>query len=146
MYCPPEAPVTAFELKIDYSHATPTPLSWRRLLPPPPNPSLPKFLSSSSTTTTTLDSQTLTYLIDFCGLSRESAISASQKLHLKSTEKPSAVLGLFREYGFGKTDISKIITKIPTLLTCDPTRSSSQSSTFSAASDSPATPFRGSSR
>ncbi|OAY74056.1 hypothetical protein ACMD2_22622 [Ananas comosus] len=86
----------------------------------PPNPSLPKFLSSSSTTTTTLDSQTLTYLIDFCGLSRESAISASQKLHLKSTEKPSAVLGLFREYGFGKTDISKIITKIPTLLTCDP--------------------------
>nr|CAD1828993.1 unnamed protein product [Ananas comosus var. bracteatus] len=53
--------------------------------------------------------QTLTFLIDSCGLSPESAISASQKLLFKSAENPNAVLRLLRDYGFGATHISKLI-------------------------------------
>nr|CAD1828996.1 unnamed protein product [Ananas comosus var. bracteatus] len=90
------------------------------LLLPPTNPSPPKSLSISSSVAPS--SQTLTFLIDSCGLSPESAISASQKVHLKSTENPNAVLRLLRDYGFGETHISKLISRHPAVLSSDPHR------------------------
>nr|CAD1828994.1 unnamed protein product [Ananas comosus var. bracteatus] len=78
-----------------------------------------KSLSLCSSTSVAPHSQTLTFLIDSCGLSPESAISASQKLRFKSTENPSAVLRLLRDYGFGETHIYTIISRHPNLLSCD---------------------------
>ncbi|XP_031259294.1 uncharacterized protein LOC116117386 [Pistacia vera] len=65
------------------------------------------------------NSFTVSYLINSCGLSPEASISASQKLQLRSRERPDAVLALLRDYGFSKTQISKLIRKRPRLLLAD---------------------------
>ncbi|KAL3647977.1 hypothetical protein CASFOL_008945 [Castilleja foliolosa] len=59
---------------------------------------------------------TVSYLTNSCGLSSNDAISVSNKLHLKSPEKPDAVLELLEEYGFTKAYISKLIIKWPNVL------------------------------
>ncbi|KAL3647981.1 hypothetical protein CASFOL_008949 [Castilleja foliolosa] len=59
---------------------------------------------------------TVSYLIDSCGMSSNDAISVSNKLHLKSPEKPDAVLELLKEYGFTKAYISKLVIKWPNVL------------------------------
>ncbi|OAY80378.1 hypothetical protein ACMD2_12582 [Ananas comosus] len=91
----------------------------RLLLLPPTNPSPPKSLSLCSSSVAP-SSQTLTFLIDSCGLSPESALSASQKLLFKSAENPNAVLRLLRDYGFGEAHISKLISSYPAVLSSDP--------------------------
>ncbi|XP_022758056.1 transcription termination factor MTERF8, chloroplastic-like [Durio zibethinus] len=63
---------------------------------------------------------TVTYLINSCGLSSESAISASEKVHFQSPEKPDLVLALLRNYGFSRTQISNLIRKRPVLLVANP--------------------------
>ncbi|KAL3647962.1 hypothetical protein CASFOL_008930 [Castilleja foliolosa] len=62
----------------------------------------------------------VSYLINSCGLSSNDAVSASKKLcHVKSPEKPDAVLKLLREYGFTCAHIHRIITGCPeVLLSC----------------------------
>ncbi|KAL3647984.1 hypothetical protein CASFOL_008952 [Castilleja foliolosa] len=59
---------------------------------------------------------TVSYLTNSRGLSSNDAISVSNKLHLKSPEKPDAVLELLKEYGFTKAYISKLIIKWPNVL------------------------------
>lgn len=63
---------------------------------------------------------TVSYLIDSCGLSPESAISASKKVKLKTPNRPDSVLELFRNYGFDKTHISHLVRGCPHLLLYDP--------------------------
>ncbi|OAY71890.1 hypothetical protein ACMD2_23614 [Ananas comosus] len=97
-----------------------------RLLRPPSSPHGVAFLFVKSlslcSSSVAPHSQTLTFLIDSCGLSPESAISASQKLRLKSTENPSAVLRLLRDYGLGETDVSRIVSRHPSVLSVDSRR------------------------
>ncbi|KAK9110383.1 hypothetical protein Sjap_018443 [Stephania japonica] len=65
---------------------------------------------------------TVSYLINSCGLSPESALSASNKVRFKSASKPDLVLHLFRNHGFSNTQIANLITKHPSLLLAKPNK------------------------
>ncbi|XP_059628983.1 transcription termination factor MTERF5, chloroplastic-like [Cornus florida] len=65
---------------------------------------------------------TISYLTKSCGLSLESAISASKKINIKSTEKPDSVLELLRSHAFTEKHISRLISTYPTLILADPER------------------------
>ncbi|KAK9135128.1 hypothetical protein Syun_014458 [Stephania yunnanensis] len=75
------------------------------------NPSSPSDESSSFT---------VSYLINSCGLSPESALSASKKVHFTSPTKPDLVLHFFRNHGFSNTQIANLTTKQPLLLLAKP--------------------------
>ncbi|XP_050383160.1 transcription termination factor MTERF15, mitochondrial-like [Argentina anserina] len=60
----------------------------------------------------------VSYLVDSCGLSPELALSLYKKKRVRfaSPEKPDSVVKLLREYGFGETHVSKIVKKLPEML------------------------------
>ncbi|GMY16933.1 transcription termination factor mterf15, mitochondrial [Fagus crenata] len=62
---------------------------------------------------------TVSYLINSCGLSPQSAILALQRVHFENPEKPDSVLNLLKENGFTKTHISKLVRLCPQLLVSD---------------------------
>ncbi|XP_010256315.1 PREDICTED: transcription termination factor MTERF8, chloroplastic-like [Nelumbo nucifera] len=66
---------------------------------------------------------TVSYLVNFCGLSSERALSIAKKVHLEDKKKPNSVLKFFENHGFSKTQIEKVITKRPLLLLADPVKS-----------------------
>ncbi|KMZ62653.1 hypothetical protein ZOSMA_44G00530 [Zostera marina] len=68
--------------------------------------------SSSSSSS----SPTISYLIQNCGLSTQSAISASKNFKLKFPEKSDSVLRLLRDYGFNDKQITALITKCTRML------------------------------
>ncbi|KAK9135103.1 hypothetical protein Syun_014433 [Stephania yunnanensis] len=75
---------------------------------------------SSSSTNPSNQSFTLSYLLNSCGLSPESALSASKKVRFKSPSKPDSVLHFLRNHGFSDTQIANLITKRPLLLLAKP--------------------------
>ncbi|KAF8395585.1 hypothetical protein HHK36_019535 [Tetracentron sinense] len=79
-----------------------------------------RSLKSISKSTILQSSLTVDYLVNSCGLSPESALKASQQIHIKTTSKPDSVLELFRNYGFTNTHLAKIINGLPSLLLADP--------------------------
>jgi mTERF domain-containing protein len=64
----------------------------------------------------------VSYLINSCGLSKKSAILASQRNRVlfQSPERPDSVLNLFKENGFSNAQISKIVRKHPRILLSHP--------------------------
>ncbi|KAM7521507.1 hypothetical protein LguiA_011409 [Lonicera macranthoides] len=66
------------------------------------------------------DSFTVSYLINSCGLSPETAIYTSERVHLKTLENPESVLNLLKNIGFSKTQIAKVVRKRPRLLLANP--------------------------
>ncbi|XP_034690101.1 transcription termination factor MTERF6, chloroplastic/mitochondrial-like isoform X2 [Vitis riparia] len=66
------------------------------------------------------DSFTVSYLMNSCGLSPESALSASRKVQFETPERADSVLALLRNYGCTNTHISKIVSRYPLLLTANP--------------------------
>ncbi|KAK9111381.1 hypothetical protein Scep_018900 [Stephania cephalantha] len=80
-----------------------------------------------STTTTTPQNPsdqssffTVSYLVNSCGLSPESALSASKKVQFKSPSKPDLVLQFLRNHGFSNTQIANIASKRPSILLAKP--------------------------
>ncbi|XP_015969521.1 uncharacterized protein LOC107492954 [Arachis duranensis] len=63
---------------------------------------------------------TISYLIDSCSLSPDTAALTFQKLHLPSAERPDSVLTLLREHGFTDTQISNLIRKRLLFLLANP--------------------------
>ncbi|KAK9110380.1 hypothetical protein Sjap_018440 [Stephania japonica] len=63
---------------------------------------------------------TVSYLVNSCGLSPESALSASKKVRFKSASKPDLVLHLLKNHGFSNTQIANLATKLPILFLADP--------------------------
>ena len=63
---------------------------------------------------------TVSYLVNSCGLSPESALSVSRKTKFETPERADSVLVLLRNYGCTDIHISKIVSKYPPLLTVDP--------------------------
>ncbi|KAJ9696994.1 hypothetical protein PVL29_008966 [Vitis rotundifolia] len=63
---------------------------------------------------------TVSYLVNSCGLSPETAISASEKIHFENPKNPDSVLALLRDSGCTNTHITKIVTKLPSLLLVNP--------------------------
>ncbi|VVA14124.1 PREDICTED: mRNAion termination factor [Prunus dulcis] len=65
------------------------------------------------------DDYTVSYLVNSCGLSPESAIQVAQKVKLRSLEKADAVLALLRNHEFSNADISKLVKRHPLVLMAD---------------------------
>eukprot|EP00261_Vitis_vinifera_P035438 XP_019076681.1 PREDICTED: transcription termination factor MTERF6, chloroplastic/mitochondrial-like isoform X2 [Vitis vinifera] len=63
---------------------------------------------------------TVSYLMNSCGLSPETALSASRKVQFETPERADSVLALLRNYGCTNTHISKIVSRYPLLLTANP--------------------------
>ena len=83
-----------------------------------------RFFSSSSTSPSSPNpnqySFTVSYLTNSCGLSPQSALSASQKLRLVTPERPDSVLTLLRNYGITDAQLPKLLRVFPSLLLADP--------------------------
>ncbi|KAK2646013.1 hypothetical protein Ddye_021208 [Dipteronia dyeriana] len=90
---------------------------WRRntLVASPTN----RFQQCLSTTAKQ-EPLTVSYLINTCGFSPESALSLSNKFQLKSPDKAGTVISLFKSHGFSQTHISSIIQHSPEVLLYDP--------------------------
>ncbi|KAM7475723.1 hypothetical protein LguiB_022966 [Lonicera macranthoides] len=86
------------------------------------------YLLSTSTvkpivnTSNSTDSQSLTlsFLLNSCGLSLESANLASRKLQFDATAKADTVLKILRTHGLTLTHIKNLITSRPLVLLADP--------------------------
>ncbi|KAK8507230.1 hypothetical protein V6N13_070018 [Hibiscus sabdariffa] len=74
------------------------------------NPSLP------FSTTSKQQSFTVSYLIKTCGLSPESALSASKRVSFQTPNRPDSVIAFLKSHGFSKPQIGTIIGKLPHLL------------------------------
>lgn len=68
------------------------------------------------------NSFTVSYLVNSCGLSPESAIAASKKVQFQTPEKPDSVLAFFIDHEFSKTQISDFIRKRPRFLVTNPNK------------------------
>ncbi|KAI8529188.1 hypothetical protein RHMOL_Rhmol12G0205600 [Rhododendron molle] len=64
-------------------------------------------------------SPTVSYLVNSCGLSLESAVSASKNLQFVTTDQPDSVLTLLESIGLGESHIRNLIIKRPVILLAD---------------------------
>ncbi|KAK8511148.1 hypothetical protein V6N13_013567 [Hibiscus sabdariffa] len=74
------------------------------------NPSLP------FSTTPKQQSFTVSYLIKNCGLSPESALSASKRVSFQTPNQPDSVVAFLKSHGFSKPQIATMVGKLPHLL------------------------------
>lgn len=65
----------------------------------------------------------ISYLMNSCGLSREKAVSASGKVHFASPDTANNVLAFLEKHGFGKTQISELVSRRPRILLSNPEKS-----------------------
>ncbi|XVF82942.1 hypothetical protein PTKIN_Ptkin16aG0092200 [Pterospermum kingtungense] len=63
---------------------------------------------------------TVSYLINSCGLSPDSALSVSKRMQFETSEKPDSVISFFKNHGFSKTQIRDLIKRRPKLLLAVP--------------------------
>ncbi|KAK6916299.1 Transcription termination factor, mitochondrial/chloroplastic [Dillenia turbinata] len=82
-----------------------------------PNP-LPLLFRrfEASTPTTNSNSNIVSYLINQCGLSPESAISASKRIHFETSSRADSVLALLKNHGFSESDITRAVKSYPMIL------------------------------
>lgn len=75
-----------------------------------------------TTSATTVKSLTFTadYLVQSCGLSPDAAAAASKRVQFCNPAKPDSVLALLRSHGFSSAQISKLVSRRPTLLLAAP--------------------------
>ncbi|PSS06242.1 Transcription termination factor like [Actinidia chinensis var. chinensis] len=80
------------------------------------------LVNSFSTKSRTPEEQsfTVSYLISSCGLSPETALRASQRVHFPSSDRPDSILTILRNHGFADTHISKLTKTRPSVLLSDP--------------------------
>jgi len=86
-----------------------------------PSFSFSKFFSTS----TAFDKQsfTISYLINSCGFSPQTASNVSQTITLSNSQKPDSVIAFFTTHGFSYSQIRLILTRKPKLLLCkDPNK------------------------
>ncbi|XVE68712.1 hypothetical protein DITRI_Ditri09bG0091200 [Diplodiscus trichospermus] len=63
---------------------------------------------------------TVSYLVNSCGFSPESALSVSKKIHFDTPKKPDSVLSFFKNHGFSLTLIRDLIKRKPKVLLFNP--------------------------
>lgn len=83
-------------------------------------PTRAQTLYRLSSTSSESHSFTVSYLVNACGLSPESALSASRLVCFETPSRPDSVLRLLRERGFSRTQISNVVTRYPRLLLTSP--------------------------
>ncbi|KAK0607233.1 hypothetical protein LWI29_011862 [Acer saccharum] len=82
----------------------------------------PLFIKCLSSATSNQHSFTVSYLINSCGFSLKSALSASKLVNFNSPEKADSVIAFLMSNGFSETQISKVIRARPRLLLFSPER------------------------
>ncbi|ESW26253.1 hypothetical protein PHAVU_003G103700 [Phaseolus vulgaris] len=78
-----------------------------------------QFCTATSTSTSHSRSFVVSYLINNCAFSQETALKASRKLHFSKPQKPDSVLSFFRNHAFSNSHISHILQRQPGLLSCN---------------------------
>ncbi|XP_037497476.1 uncharacterized protein LOC105635070 [Jatropha curcas] len=63
---------------------------------------------------------TVSYLVNSCGLSSESAKLVSKYVKFENPERPDSVLSLLKDHGLTKYQISQIVRRVPKLILYDP--------------------------
>ncbi|KAK7363598.1 hypothetical protein VNO77_05746 [Canavalia gladiata] len=83
---------------------------------------LPPVSSSLESCTITSDphSSTVSYLVNNCGFSQDSALKASRRLRLHNPQKSDSVLSFFRNHGFPDSQIHSIVKREVQILLLDP--------------------------
>ncbi|CAK9167515.1 unnamed protein product [Ilex paraguariensis] len=76
--------------------------------------------ASKGSSSTDSHSLTISYLINSCGLSLESATAASRKLKFETTDQPDSVLNLLKTHGLTQTHIKALVTNRPMMLLAHP--------------------------
>ncbi|XP_038722418.1 uncharacterized protein LOC120014520 [Tripterygium wilfordii] len=61
----------------------------------------------------------VSYLVNSCGFSPETALNASKHVHFETPEKPDSVIAFLRNHGLTEPQIFTVINKLPCLLVCD---------------------------
>ncbi|KAI6693087.1 hypothetical protein NL676_020797 [Syzygium grande] len=95
-------------------------------VPPPPRAPAPaqalRLLRPASTSSKEKAHHpfTVSYLIGSCGLSPESALSASKAVQFASPSRPDSILDVFRNRGLSPTQISYVVRRLPRLLVSSP--------------------------
>ncbi|XP_027338309.1 uncharacterized protein LOC113852271 [Abrus precatorius] len=72
-----------------------------------------------SSITSEQHSFTVSYLINNCAFSPETALKASKLVRFENAEKPDSVIAFFRNNGFTNAQINSIIRNGPNVLTCN---------------------------
>ncbi|XP_010023743.2 uncharacterized protein LOC104414367 [Eucalyptus grandis] len=91
-----------------------------RVLQLPPQADALRLLLRFSSTSSKSPSFTVSYLVNSCGLSPESALSASKLVKFETPSRPDAVIGVFKDRGFTPAQISHIVRRFPASLSLDP--------------------------
>ncbi|XP_030460802.1 transcription termination factor MTERF6, chloroplastic/mitochondrial-like [Syzygium oleosum] len=86
----------------------------------PPQADYLRLLLRFSSTSSKSQSFTVSYLVNSCGLSPESALCASKLVKFETPSRPDAVIGVFKDRGFAPAQISHILRRFPALLSADP--------------------------
>ncbi|GMI68506.1 hypothetical protein like AT5G07900 [Hibiscus trionum] len=63
---------------------------------------------------------TVSYLVNSCGFSPDSALSVSKTIHFESPKRPDSVISFFKNHGFSQSQIRNLIRKRPRLLFTNP--------------------------
>ncbi|KAF5738725.1 hypothetical protein HS088_TW13G01626 [Tripterygium wilfordii] len=61
----------------------------------------------------------VSYLVNSCGFSPETALKASKDIHFETPKKPDSVIAFLKNHGFTETQIFTVIKKLPSLLLCN---------------------------
>ncbi|KAJ4823472.1 hypothetical protein Tsubulata_034632 [Turnera subulata] len=86
------------------------------MFPQTHKPYFSRNYSNPSSTASKEDSFKVSYLVNRCGFSLESASSASKYLHFDGPEKPDSVINFFSAHGFSQTETSKVVKRNPNIL------------------------------
>ena len=62
----------------------------------------------------------VSYLINSCGFSLETALTVSENVNFETPDRADLVISIFKKYGFSQTQISNIIRAFPTVLLSNP--------------------------
>ncbi|XP_056168140.1 transcription termination factor MTEF1, chloroplastic-like [Syzygium oleosum] len=79
-------------------------------------------LISTTTSTSNRPSFAVSYLVNSCGLSPESALFVSERVNFETSARPDAVIDVFKNHGFSQSQISGIFRKWPRLILASPER------------------------
>ncbi|TKY72628.1 Mitochodrial transcription termination factor-related [Spatholobus suberectus] len=102
--------------------SSPLPEVTHKNTPSNPEPNhFPSILSLKySSATSEQRSFAVSYLVNNCGFSPETALKASKFTQFETAKKPDSVIAFFRNNGFTSSQINSIVRRAPNVLTCDP--------------------------
>ncbi|XP_030445909.2 uncharacterized protein LOC115668624 [Syzygium oleosum] len=78
--------------------------------------------AAAAAATSSRPSFAVSYLVNSCGLSPESALFVSERVNFETSARPDAVIDVFKNHGFSQFQISGIIRRWPWLILASPER------------------------